>query len=57
MKLKTKFGKRVNLYLSNDVIGMLDLLTDNRSRYIENFIKSKYETKMKRLNKNKLRKL
>ena len=51
MKKKVKFGKRVNLYLSLDVIGMLDLLTDNRSRYIENFIKSKYETKMKRIEK------
>ena len=51
MKKKVKYGRRVNLYLSNDVIGMLDLLTDNRSRYIENFIKSKYEMKMKRLKK------
>ena len=51
MKPKKKYGKRINLYISLDVIGMLDLLTDNKSRYIENFIKSKYEQKMKRLSK------
>lgn len=44
---------RINVYLSRDVVGMLDILTDNRSRYIENFIKSKYEIKMKRIKKKK----
>jgi len=50
-KNKVKWGKRINIYLSNDVIGMIDILTGNRSRYIEEFIKKAYEKKVNKIKK------
>jgi len=45
------FGRRVNIFLSNEAIGMIDILTGNRSGYIEDFIRNTYEKKIKRMKK------
>jgi hypothetical protein len=42
MKLKTKFGKNINLYLSNEVISKLNKLTNNKSAYIEALINKEF---------------
>ena len=43
----------MNLYLSNEAIGMLDILTGNRSGYIEEFVRKIYEKKIKRIKPKK----
>jgi len=51
-KTKVKFGRRINIYISIDTIGMLDTLTGNRSRFLEDFIIDSYRKKTKRIEKN-----